>query len=173
MSWIREFVDLNKSLLLKGLLLLMAFLLGLQMGESRLQRRWDAEKQAVQIAQAKQEQHATDVAQVQNQISKEISDDYRKKFSLLSSRAFVSGRVLNRTEISSIDLSAVSAFARRVKTSTTNAVPDPTVNATVITCDQLTSDAAQTTLMLIEFQLWYPSKPSVMCAAPIPRLFLC
>ena len=70
MSLIRAFLELNKSLFLKGLLLLMAFLLGLQMGQSRLQRRWDAEKQNVQIAQAKQEQHATDVAQVQNQISK-------------------------------------------------------------------------------------------------------
>ena len=52
MSWIRAFLELNKSLFLKGLLLLMAFLLGLQMGQSRLQRQWDAEKQTVQIAQA-------------------------------------------------------------------------------------------------------------------------
>ncbi len=90
MSWIRAFVELNKSLLLMGLMLLMAFLLGQQMGESRLQRRWDAEKQTMQVAQAKQEQHATDMAQVQNQISKEVSDDYRKKSSLLASRAVVS-----------------------------------------------------------------------------------
>jgi hypothetical protein len=155
MSWIREFVDLNKSLLLKGLLLLMAFLLGLQMGESRLQRRWDAEKQAVQIAQAKQEQHATDVAQVQNQISKEISDDYRKKFSLLSSRAFVSGRVLNRTEISSSDLSAVSSNAAGVASTGSHFVPTPEGVSAIVDCEQLSSDSAQTTLMLLEIQRWY------------------
>jgi hypothetical protein len=155
MSWIREFVDLNKSLLLKGLLLLMAFLLGLQMGESRLQRRWDAEKQAVQIAQAKQEQHATDLAQVQNQISKEISDDYRKKFSLLSSRAFVSGRVLNRTEISSSDLSAVSSNAAGVASTGSHFVPTPEGVSAIVDCEQLSSDSAQTTLMLLEIQRWY------------------
>ncbi len=157
MSWIRAFVELKKSLLLKGLLLLMVFLLGLQMGQSRLQRRWDAEKQTVQIAQAKQEQHATDVAQVQNQISKEISDDYRKKSNLLASRHVVLGpeRVRYKSETSSGSLSAVSTTPQRVEGSTTNPVPDPAVNASVITCDQLTSDAAQTTLMLIEFQRWY------------------
>jgi hypothetical protein len=155
MSWIREFVDLNKSLLLKGLLLLMAFLLGLQMGESRLQRRWDAEKQAVQIAQAKQEQHATDVAQVQNQISKEISDDYRKMFSLLSSRAVLSGRVLNRTEISSSDLSAVSSNAAGVASTGSHFVPTPEGVSAIVDCEQLSSDSAQTTLMLLEIQRWY------------------
>jgi type II secretory pathway pseudopilin PulG len=155
MSWIREFVDLNKSLLLKGLLLLMAFLLGLQMGESRLQRRWDAEKQAVQIAQAKQEQHATDVAQVQNQISKEISDDYRKMFSLLSSRAVLSGRVLNRIEISSSDLSAVSSNAAGVASTGSHFVPTPEGVSAIVDCEQLSSDSAQTTLMLLEIQRWY------------------
>ena len=157
MSWIRAFLELNKSLFLKGLLLLMAFLLGLQMGQSRLQRQWDAEKQTVQIAQAKQEQHAADVAQAQNQLSKEISDDYRKKSNLLASSSVVLGpkRLYNKPQASSANLSSVSAFARRVETSTTNAVPDPTFNPSVITCDQLTSDAAQTTLMLIEFQRWY------------------
>jgi hypothetical protein len=133
----------------------MAFLLGLQMGESRLQRRWDAEKQAVQIAQAKQEQHATDVAQVQNQISKEISDDYRKMFSLLSSRAVLSGRVLNRIEISSSDLSAVSSNAAGVASTGSHFVPTPEGVSAIVDCEQLSSDSAQTTLMLLEIQRWY------------------
>jgi len=155
MSWIRAFLELNKSLFLKGLLLLMAFLLGLQMGESRLQRLWDAEKQAVQIAQAKQEQHAADVAQVQNQISKEISDDYRKKSILLASRAVVSGRVLNRTQISSSDLSAVSASSERVADGSANLVLDTYGDDSLVGCVRLRQDAAQTTLMLIELQRWY------------------
>ena len=155
MSWIRAFLELNKSLFLKGLLLLIAFLLGLQMGQSRLQRQWDAEKQAVQIAQAKQEQHAADVAQVQNQISKEISDDYRKKSSLLSSRAVVSERVLNRTEISSSDLSAVSSNAAGVASTGSHFVPTPEGVSAIEGCEQLSSDSAQTTLMLLEIQRWY------------------
>ncbi|PIT76645.1 hypothetical protein [Limnohabitans sp. JirII-31] len=155
MSWIRVLLELNKSLFLNGLLLLMAFLLGLQMGQSRLQRRWDAEKQTLQIAQAKQEQHAADVAQVQNQISKEISDDYRKKSSMLSSRAVVSGRVLNRTEISSSDLSAVSSNAAGVASTGSHFVLTPEGVSAIVSCEQLSSDSAQTTLMLLEIQRWY------------------
>ena len=155
MSWLRAFLELNKSLFLKGLLLLMAFLLGLQMGQSRLQRRWDAEKQTVQIAQAKQEQHAADVAQVQNQISKEISDDYRKKSGLLASRVVVSERVLNKPEISSNDLSAVSSNTAGVASTSSYFVFSPEGASVTVSCEQLSRDATQTTLMLLEIQRWY------------------
>ena len=155
MSWIRAFFELNKSLFLKGLLLFMAFLLGLQMGQSRLQRQWDAEKQTVQITQAKQEQHAADVIQVQNQISKEISDDYRKKSSLLASRAVVPERVLDNAETSSGSLSGVSVAASRIAQASTNFVFASANHEIQVTCDQLIKDASQTTLMLVEVQNWY------------------
>ena len=156
MSWIRAFLELNKSLFLKGLLLLMAFLLGLQMGQSRLQRQWDAEKQTVQIAQAKQEQHAADVAQVQNQISKEISDDYRKKSSLLASRAVVPERVLDQSELSSDGLPAVSTNSEGVADGSTDIAPSPFRDEIAdLGCVQLRQDATQTTLMLVETQRWY------------------
>lgn len=156
MSWIRAFVDLNKSLLLKGLLLLMAFLLGLQMGQSRLQRQWDAEKQTLQIAQAKQEQHVADVIQVQNQISREISDDYRKKSSLLASRAVVPERVLDQSELSSDGLPAVSTNSEGVADGSTDIAPSPFRDEIAdLGCVQLRQDANQTTLMLIEIQRWY------------------
>jgi hypothetical protein len=156
MSWIRAFLELNKSLFLKGLLLLMAFLLGLQMGQSRLQRQWDSEKKTVQIAQAKQEQHAADVAQVQNQISKEISDDYRKKSIFFTGRAVVSGRVLDRPKISSDGLSAVSTNSEGVADSSSNVESAAFIDErAAVGCEQIVWDAAQTTLMLIEFQRWY------------------
>jgi hypothetical protein len=155
MSWIRAFLELNKSLFLKGLLLLMAFLLGLQMGQSRLQRRWDAEKQTLQIAQAKQEQHAADVAQVQTQISKEISDDYRKKSSLLASRVVVSQRVLDKPEIGSNGLPVISSGPIRVVNASSNVVPIAPGDEKSVACVQLMQDATQTTLMLVEFQRWY------------------
>ena len=156
MSWIRAFLELNKSLFLKGLLLLMAFLLGLQMGQSRLQRQWDAEKQSMQIAQAKQEQHATDVAQVQNQISKEISDDYRKKSSLLANRSAVARRVLYQSEASSDVLSTVSENSFGVADGSSDVVPVAFRNEVDgLGCRQLRQDATQTTLMLIEIQRWY------------------
>jgi hypothetical protein len=156
MSWIRAFLELNRSLFLKGLLLLMAFLLGLQMGQSRLQRQWDAEKQTVQIAQAKQEQHVADVARVQNQISKEISDDYRKKSSLLASHAVVHERVLYKPEFSSGDMSAVSTNSEGVADRSSNVESASFIDErAAVGCNQIVRDAAQTTLMLIEFQRWY------------------
>jgi hypothetical protein len=153
MSWISAFVELNKSLLLKGLLLLMAFLLGLQMGESRLQRRWDAEKQIVQIAQAKQEQHAANVFQVQNQISNEISDDYRKKSSLLASRTVVSVRVFDKS--SSGGLFSISDAAGGPDSTITNPVLTSGGNEEKISCEQLIQDATRTTLILDSIQSWY------------------
>jgi hypothetical protein len=133
----------------------MAFLLGLQMGESRLQRQWDAEKQNVRIAQAKQEQHAADVAHVQNQISKEISDDYRKKSSLLAGRVVVHERVLDKSEIGSSSLSAISKSAEGVADSSSNVVSSAFIDERPpVGCAQIVLDAAQTTLMLIEFQRW-------------------
>lgn len=156
MSWIRAFLELNKSLFFKGLLLLMAFLLGLQMGQSRLQRQWDAEKQTVQIAQAKQEQHMVDVARVQNQISKEISDDYRKKSSLLASHAVVHERVRDTPEISSGDMSAVSTNSEGVTDDASDIAPATFRDEVIpLNCEQLRQDATQTTLMLIEIQRWY------------------
>ncbi len=156
MSWIRAFLELNKSLLFKGLLLLMAFLLGLQMGQFRLQRQWDAEKQIVQIAQAKQEQHAADVAHVRNQISKEISDDYRKKSNLLASRAVVLGaeRVLDKSEPSSARLSAVPTAPQRVDGRTSDMVFVASHDGVEVSCSQLIKDSEKTTLMLYEIQRW-------------------
>jgi hypothetical protein len=86
MSWFSTFLDLKKSLFLKGLLLLMVFLLGLQMGQSRMQRSWDAEKQTLQIAQAKQEQHVADVRLSQFQITRDISREFSKSSKLLADR---------------------------------------------------------------------------------------
>ncbi len=155
MSWIRAFLELNKSLFLKGLLLLMAFLLGLQMGQSRLQRQWDTEKQTVQIAQAKQEQHVADVARVQYQISKEISDDYRKKSSLLANRNVVSERLLDNAGVDAGSLPDVSIASERANGDTANYVPIATRDeGASLSCEGMNHDAAQSTLMLVELQKW-------------------
>lgn len=162
MSWIRAFVDLNKSLLLKGLLLLMVFLLGLQMGQSRLQRQWDAEKQTVRTAQAKQEQHAADVAHVQNQISKEISDDYFKKSIFLADGQFGAHavRVCNIATASSRDVPILSQGSTGADATSTNLVPVAAADQVMTSCAQLVKDSGKTTLMLLEFQNWYEKQAS-------------
>ena len=161
MSWIHAFLELNKSLFLKGLLLLMAFLLGLQMGKSRLQRQWDAEKQTVQIAQAKQEQHAADMARVQNQISKEVSDDYGKKSVVLADRFFKSERMLDEYEVSSGNLSEFSSNAARAASASSNNVFTSEGVSAIESCEQLSKDASQTTLMLFEIQSWYQKQAAI------------
>jgi C4-dicarboxylate-specific signal transduction histidine kinase len=169
MSWIRAFLELNKSLFLKGLLLLMVFLLGLQMGQSRLQRQWDAEKQAVQITQAKQEQHAADVAHVQNQISKEISDDYRKKSSLLSGNAVVSERVLDKSETSAGSLSAISANSAGVASASSDPLSIAQGSPEVKSCAELIYEAQITTLMLVELQKWVRAISESMTEVGVTR----
>lgn len=162
MSWIRAFLELNKSLFLKGLLLLMAFLLGLQMGQSHLQRQWDAEKQAVQIARAKQEQHAVDVAKVQNQISKEISDDYLKKSQILAEHQFDDRNVGVYNDITFGDgrMSSITESSTRVNAASTNLIPVVAGDEVLMSCEQLVKDSAKTTLMLLEFQKWYERQAS-------------
>jgi hypothetical protein len=157
MSWIHAFLELNKSLFLKGLLLLIAFLLGLQMGQSRLQRRWDAEKQTVQIAQAKQEQHVVDVTQVQNQISKEISDGYLKKSKLLAERQFGYRNigVCNSPTVGGGGMSTISDCSARVDATSSDPVSVAARDEMSVTCGKLLNDATKSTLMLVEIQRWY------------------
>ena len=52
MTWLNRFLLANWSHILNALLLLMALLCGMQMGESRVQKAWDAEKQKIALTQA-------------------------------------------------------------------------------------------------------------------------
>lgn len=86
MNWLNRFMLANWSHILDALLLLLALLCGMQMGESRVQKAWNAEKQLIAHAQAKQEQHVADVRQSQSQITQEISREFAKKSKLLADR---------------------------------------------------------------------------------------
>jgi hypothetical protein len=157
MNWIRAFLELNKSLFLKGLLLLMAFLLGLQMGQSRLQRQWDAEEKTVQIAQAKQEQHVADLRLTQSQITQEIANEYAKRSKLVFDRQLNScaGGVCNISSASGGNLSSVSETPTGASPPRTDTLFASQGNVGEMSCEQLSKDALQTTLMLVEVQRWY------------------
>jgi hypothetical protein len=95
------------------------------------------------------------VAHVQNQISKEVSDDYRKKSSLLANRSVVAGRVFDQSEASSDGLSAVSTNSEGVADGSSDIAPATFRDEIGASgCGQLRQDATQTTLMLIEIQRW-------------------
>ena len=48
------------------------------------------------------------------------------------------------------------SYAARVDAAAADTVPAPEPSATSATCETLAEDAAQTTLMVVEFQRWYP-----------------
>lgn len=86
MSWVSRFIYANLNYLLGGLVLLMVFICGVQIGEARVQREWNAEKLRAALVAAKQEQRAADVQQSQSQINQEISNEYAKNAKALGSR---------------------------------------------------------------------------------------
>ncbi len=157
MSWFNRFLLANWSHILDALLLLTALLCGVQMGESRIQKAWDAEKQTIAQAQAMQEQHVADVRQSQLQISQGISSEFAKNSKLLANRQpnnNVSG-VCNAPTAAGRDLSAVSEASNGAAPARTDPLPSPQGDAVAVSCEQLSKDAAQTTLMLTAIQRWY------------------
>jgi hypothetical protein len=163
MSWINRFLLANCSHILGALLLLIALLCGIQIGESRVQKAWDAEKQKIAQEQAKQEQHVADVLQSQSQITLEISNEFAKKSKLLADRQpnnYVGG-MCNVPTADGRDMPAVSDASERAAPTRSNLLLAPQGDAGVVSCEQLSRDAAQTTLMLFELQRWYLKQSTV------------
>ena len=157
MNWINRFLLANWSHILDALLLLLALLCGMQMGESRVQKAWDAERQKIALAQARQEQHVADVRQSQTQITQEISNEYAKRSKLLADRQPDSrtGGVCNVSATGGRDMPAVPEAPARAAPASSDPIPASSGNEGEVSCEQLSKDAAQTTLMLVEVQRWY------------------
>ena len=163
MNWLNRFMLANWLHILNALLLLMALLCGMQMGESRVQKAWDAEKQKIALTQARQEQHVADVRQTQAQITQEISNEYAKRSKLLADRQPDSrtGGVCNIPSAGGRDLSAVPEAPAGVAPARSDPLLAPQGDAGEVSCEQLSRDAAQTTLMLLEMQRWYQKQSTV------------
>ena len=163
MNWINRFLLANWSHIFDALLLTMALLCGIQIGESHVQKAWDAERQLIAQAQAKQEQHVADVRQSQSQITQEISREFAKKSKLLADRQPDSraGGVCNLPAAGGGDLSAVSEATAGAAPFRTDSLPAPKGDAGEVSCEQLRKDAAQTTLMLMEVQRWYREQSAI------------
>ena len=157
MSWVSRFIYANWNYLLGGLVLLMVFICGVQIGEARVQREWNAEKLRAALVAAKQEQRAADLQQSQSQINQEISNDYAKKSRILGSRLPDprSVGVCNSAPVYAGSVPAISEVAAGTASTAAYALPAPNGGAGAVTCAQLSEDAAQTTLLLVELQRWY------------------
>ena len=159
MNWLNRFMLANWSHILGALILLISLLFGMQIGASRIQKEWDAEKQKIALTQARQEQRVADVRQTQAQITQEISNEYAKRSKLLADRQPDSrtGGVCNIPSAGGRDLSAVPEAPAGAAPARTDLLPAPSGDAGEVNCEQLSKDAAQTTLMLVEIQRWVES----------------
>ena len=126
---------------------------GCQFGANRVTAKWDAEKAATAEAVAKQAEHVAAVTVQQSTINQEISNDFQKaKAAISTDRQRLLARVPVRVRVDAADsagpVPAVPVAATRTDAATADPIPS-------VVCEKLAEDAAQTTLMVVEFQRWY------------------
>lgn len=171
MNWANRLLAGNWNYILGGLLLFTVLIGGVQIGQTRVQRAWDAEKLQAALAQAKQEQHVADTLNAQKTINQEISNEFQTKKGLLAGLrpALRSDDVGLRVQPSqdSGTLPIVSAIAAGIAAASTDALSDSAGLATGISCEQLARDAAETTLMVLELQQWH-ARQSAADGTPAP-----
>ena len=136
-----------------GVLAAMLFAGGCQFGADRVTAKWDAEKVATALVVAKQAEHVAAVTVQQSTINQEISNEFQKaKAAIYADRHNLLARVPVCVRVDATDHSGpvptVSSVAARVDATATDAIP-------AAACERLAEDAAQTTLMVVEFQRWY------------------
>lgn len=147
-------------LIAAGALAAVLFAGGCQFGANRVSAKWDVEKAATARVVAKQAEHVAAVAVQQSNINQEISNDFqRAKAAISADRQHLLVRVPERVRIETPDsagtVPAVSVLTARVDTASADAVPTTQQPALIAACERLAEDAAQTTLMVVEFQKWY------------------
>ena len=126
---------------------------GCQFGANRIAAKWDAEKAATAQVVAKQAEHVAAVTVQQSTINQEISDEFNKtKVRLAADRqrllARVPGGVRFKPASSYGAMPAIPDVAAGVDAAAADAV-------SAAVCEKLAEDAAQTTLMVVQFQRWY------------------
>lgn len=171
MNWLGRILLGHWTYILGVLLLFTVLICGIQIGQTRVQRAWNAEKQQAALIQAKQEQRVADTVHAQKTINQEISNEFQTKKGMLAGlRPALRGSDVGLRIQPSRDpgiLPAVSPIATGVAAAPTDAVPDSAGLATGISCEQLAHDAAETTLMVLELQQWH-ARQSAADSAPAP-----
>jgi hypothetical protein len=130
------------------------FIGGCQFGENRINAKWVAEKNHIAKAVADREQQVSEITTAQATINQEISNDIQQKAATLASDQHLLDRISQRVRIKPpSDNGSLSSISNDTAGANADA-PDP-VSDSGTTCQKLADDAAQTTLMLVEFQKWY------------------
>jgi hypothetical protein len=126
---------------------------GCQFGANRVTAKWDAEKTGTAQAVAKQAEHVAAVTVQQSTINQEISNDFQKaKAAIAADGRHLLARVPVRVRVDAPDHPSPVPAIPSVAAGVDAATADP---VSVAACEKLAEDAAQTTLMVVEFQRWY------------------
>ena len=133
---------------------------GCQFGANRVNARWDAEKIATAQAVVKQATHVAAVNVQQSTINQEISDEFQKaKATIAANDLHLLARVPYRVRIaltgSACTMPSVPIGASSADAAPADPISSPEQPTTSANCQKLAEDAAQTTLMVVEFQRWY------------------
>ena len=166
------------SLLAAGL-----FWAGHRQGQQGVQQAWDAERLQQQTAALEQSLQVAQVQTQQEQINQRITTDHDTRKTQLQRlwqppKASAAPVAVSPDSPNSQSVPAdVRSDADRLRDSTsssspgpvpanaqpaahpnaasTYAIPDPAIAQIPVSCEQLASDAAQATLMVLSFQRWY------------------
>ena len=126
---------------------------GYQFGANRVTAKWGAEKVATAQVVAKHAEKVAAVVTQQSTINQEISNDFQKaKAAIATDRLHLLARVPVRVRVDTPDSPGPVPAIPDVATRTDAATADPGPSTV---CEKLAEDAAQTTLMVVEFQRWY------------------
>lgn len=144
---------------------LAVFVGGYRYGEQRVKARWDAERTAQAQAVAKQAAQVAVVTTHQFTINQEISNEFEtEKAQIVADRrhllAHVPRRVRHQATSHSGAVPEVPVATARTDAAPADPVPAAGQQASAATCEKLAEDAAQTTLMVVEFQRWYREQAS-------------
>ena len=158
------------------------FWAGYRLGQQGIQQAWDADRQQQQTTVLQQSLQVAQVQTRQEQINQRITTDHdtrktqlqrlwqpQKVSSIpapappLSASALAAGqctdaRSLREPAPSTYEPGPVPAHAQLatgVDAAAAHAVPDPAIAQIPVSCEQLASDAAEATLMVLSFQRWY------------------
>jgi hypothetical protein len=142
-----------------------SFIGGCQFGQNRIEARWVAEQSAQAIDAAKQSQRVVDANLRQDQINQEISHEFKKKQAALASslpvvRDGLIGLRINADGDHS-PVPEVPGATDRAAPARADPLPASSRDTGTVSCEQLSKDAAQTTLMLLEVQRWYRAHSAI------------
>jgi hypothetical protein len=141
-------------------LALALFVSGYRYGEQHVTAQWEAEKAARALAAAKQASQVAAITTNQTTINQEISNDFdTEKAKIAADRHYLLARVARRLRHHAAAhagaVPQVPAVAARTDAAPANPVPAAGQQSNSAVCEKLAEDAAQTTLMVVEFQRWY------------------